>query len=459
MKNSAAWSPVNFAQKTDSNYMSPPHIMKINVALLELFNGRNDRLIVNMPPRHGKSWLCSMYFPAWHLCKRPKSMVMLTSYSSTFATLWGKRTRNIIQEYGNKYFGVRVSSDTRAKGEWEMAGHGGIMKATGVGGDITGRGADILIVDDPVKNYEEAFSKKIRDNIWEWFTSTAYTRLEPNGKIVLIMTRWHSDDLAGRLLSNDEYGEWQQLILPSLARADDPLGRKEGEALWPDRYDADRLKKIRRDIGSFMFSALYQQDPMPSDSQIFDPEWWQYYSGDVDVAFKIQTWDTAFKKEEKNDYSVCSTWGINQNGYFLIDRLKAKMVFPDLIREVRKQHAKHKPRAVLIEDAASGQDLISTLKREAKIKGIEAIPPKNKVIRAHATTPLVEAGEVFLPKDAPWLDDFVSEHSAFPDGSHDDQVDTTTMSLEFLKDRMATIKRGRRTVISASKNNIFKGYD
>jgi predicted phage terminase large subunit-like protein len=328
---------------------------------------------------------------------------------------------------------MKLSKDRTAVDDWETE-EGGGLRAVGVGAGVTGMGANWIFIDDPVKNREEANSETYREKCWDWYTDDLYTRLEPGGKIVLIMTRWHEDDLAGRILASEDGPNWTVINLPALAEKDDPLGRKEGEALCPERYDEEALQNIRRVMGA-SFQALYQQRPSAEEGDIFKREWWQYYKEAPKLKWIIQSWDTAFKKGAENDYSVCHTWGVSDNGFYLLDRWKEKVEFPTLKRTVVSLANKWHPRAILIEDKASGQSLIQELKTNTTLPVLAIPVDSDKVTRAHAVTPSVEAGNCYLPEDAPWLQDFIDEFATFPNGSHDDEVDATTQFLNYVRRR------------------------
>jgi hypothetical protein len=241
----------------------------LNRKLVGVALGEIPRLLVTMPPRHGKSSLCSHYFPAWYLGNYPGLNVILASYEADFAASWGRRARDVLEEHGPPVFGVRVSRDSSAANRWEIAGHGGGMMTAGVGGPLTGKEANVIILDDPVKNDQEANSPTYREHLWEWYRATLYTRLEPGGAIILIQTRWNQDDLAGRLLQEMEDGgeRWDVLRFPALAEDNNPLGREPGEPLWPQRFNKKRLQEIRRTISSYWWAALYQQRPAPAPGQ------------------------------------------------------------------------------------------------------------------------------------------------------------------------------------------------
>ena len=247
------------------------HLEILNGALLSVAERRIRRLLVTMPPRHGKSELASRYLPAWYLLVRPEHRVILASYEADFASSWGRKARDVVEELG-PHFGVVVNDASSAANRWDIKDQEGGMVTAGAGGPITGRGADLFIIDDPIKNAEDAMSPTIRAKIWDWYLSTAYTRLEPEAVMVIIQTRWHSDDLAGKLLQH-EPGLWHWLNLPALCTGDDLLGRARGEALWPERYSAEALAGIRGTIGARWFEALYQQKPLTEQGNMFKREW------------------------------------------------------------------------------------------------------------------------------------------------------------------------------------------
>lgn len=435
---------------SNRTYALAPHIALLDDALVQLATGQIKRLMVFMPPRHGKSLLCSQYFPAWFI-GRFRKRVILTSYEATFAASWGRLARDTLTTWGEPVFGVRVSEKSSAGDWWELEeaqGRHGVMMTAGVGGAITGKGADLLIIDDPIKNAEEAQSATYREKAWRWYTSTAYTRLEPGAAVLEIQTRWHEDDLAGRILRESERpDEWRVLSLPAVAEHDEtyritgcaPFTRREGDALWPARFDAARLTAIRQDIGARDFAALYQQHPTPASGLIWRREWFRPYRELPPLNRIIQTVDTAFKTGVASDYSVIATWGATATGYYLIDVWRGRVEFPELKRAILMQCAKHTPSATYIEDAASGQSALQELRRETNLPLIPIKPIGSKEGRAAGVSPLAEAGKVFVPQDAEWLADWIEEHVAFPLGAHDDMVDTTSMALERLRLEGATI--------------------
>lgn len=436
--------PVGLAYAYDPNYRIPNHIALINNALMDVAAKKIDRLIINMPPRHGKSELISKYFPAWFLLNHTNKRIILTSYEADFAASWGRKARDIINAFCYQY-NTSIRTDNNAANRFELV-QGGQLNTAGAGGAITGKGADILIVDDPVKNIDDANSKTYRDKVWDWFNTTAFTRLEPDGAVIVIMTRWHYDDLVGRIIANDKDERWKVISLPAI---DD-----DGNALWPERFNAEKLNEIKTQLGSMHFNALYQQRPVATENQIYKPSWWQYYTELPECKYVVQSWDTAFKDKEQNDFSVCTTWGKCEKGSYLMDMVRSKLEFPALLRMVKAQAEKYNPDVILIEDKASGQSLVQTIKNETRlpIKGIQVT--SDKITRAHLAVPLIESGRVFIPNSAPWLADFLNETQEFPMGKHDDIVDSMNQAILHLRtlDNTITINRSAQF----KKQNYFR---
>ena len=422
------------------------HLLYTSEKLVDVAARRIKRLIIEEPPRHGKSELASKYFPAWYLGNYPDERVILTSYEADFASSWGRKARDLTEEHGEGIFGIQVRQSSSAANRWDIQGHAGGMITAGVGGPITGKGGDIVIIDDPFKNAQEANSQTIRDRVWDWYQSTLYTRLEPNGALIIIMTRWHEDDLVGRLL-NPEYGpveDWEIVSLPAVAETGDLLGRAEGEALWPSRYNLEALARIKATLGSYWWNALYQQRPSPPKGSIFQRDWWRYYT-EVPERFDevLQSWDLTFKETKSGSYVVGQVWGRVGVSCYLLDQVRARMDFTPTLRAIQSLSDRW-PMAhlKLIEDAANGPAVISSLKQ--KVPGIIPVKPDgSKVARAHAVSPGVEAGNVYLPREAPWLREYIEELSAFPNGAHDDQVDCTTQALKRLQRRKGLQEKPR----------------
>lgn len=426
------------------------HLDILDKALQDVSEGRLKRLIVTMPPRHGKSERVSKKFPAWHVGRNPGDEIILASYSIDLSRGFSRIARDTLIEH-QSVFGVEVDKNNQSAESWGIAGHRGGVSAAGVGGPITGKGAKIAIVDDPVKNAEEANSEVMREKVWEWYTSTLYTRLTPDGRIIIVMTRWHEDDLVGRLLKKEQeeieagthVGErWTVINFPALAEENDYLGRKPGEPLWPEfGFDADRLQQIKNDVGSYVFNALYQQRPSAMEGAMLKRHWWQYYDFDPAKAKfdeMLQSWDCTFKDSDGSDYVVGQVWGRIGAEKYLLDQVRDRMDINATMQAIVNLSAKW-PKATLklIEDKANGPAVIQMLRR--KIGGMVPVNPEGgKIARVSAVAPEIEAGNVYLPSGKPWVQDFIEECAAFPKGAHDDQVDAMSQALNRLQYRFVS---------------------
>jgi predicted phage terminase large subunit-like protein len=422
------------------------HHGKIENVATRWMNKEIKRLLVFMPPRHGKTEMLSARLPAFIFGHRPNSQIIGTSYGAELASKINRQIQKIIDSptYSNIFPDSRISGQTqktagaiRNSDVFEIVGTRGSYRSAGIGGSITGTGADYLIIDDPIKNREEANSLTYRNKIWDWYTSTAYTRLEKNGSILIVLTRWHEDDLAGRLLKeqkeNPDADKWEILSLEAIKESNNEKDPREiGEPLWPWKYDKERLAGIRGTIGRRDWDALYQQRPSAIEGSLFKSAWWKYYDErPMSGGSIVQFWDCAQKPGLTNDYTVCATWMKTQTGYYLLDLYRAKVEYPQLINSVKALHSKWKPIAVVIEDKASGISLIQDIRQSTTIPVLAYNPnQRDKETRASAATPSVEAGNCYLPKGTSWLHDFITEHEVFPNGAHDDIVDTTSMMVE-----------------------------
>lgn len=411
---------------------------------MEIAAGRNDRLMISMPPRHGKSELVSKYNPAWYLGRFPDRRVILTSYEADFAAEWGRKARNVLDEFGPAYFGVRVSDDSSAANRWTIEGHEGGMVTAGVGGPITGRGADLLIVDDPIKNEEEANSQTIRDKIAGWFSSTAYTRLEPKGAVIIIQTRWHEDDLTGRLLLEEIDGgdRYRKVILPAEALEDDVLGRAPGEALWPERWPLEYLKRRAKKLGSYRYAALYQQSPQPAGGAVFKRENFRYFwemgnyyllrknNGVKRVAksdcWRFQTIDPAGTEKQLSDYFVVMTLDVSpDNEILVVDVRREKAETTKHDRIMAESKGNWHPSYQAVESKSFGLNIFQRLRNKGyAITELKA--DSDKVSRARPAQAMMEAEQFFFRAGAEWLGDYEAELLVFPKGKHDDMVDTTS---------------------------------
>lgn len=396
--------------------------------------GEINRLMVFMPPRHGKSEVCSKKFPAWYLGRHPGKEIILSSYAADLAYDFSRIARDTLRERG-ELWNVDVASDSSAVGRWGIEGHRGGCVAAGAGGPITGRGAHVAIIDDPFKNAEEAASQTVRDKVWEWYRSTLRTRLAPGGAIVLIMTRWDEDDLAGRLIKEMKAGgePWVMVSMAAEAEENDLLGRAPGELLWSEYgFDKAWAETTKRAVGTYFWSALYQQRPSPAAGGMLKRGWWQFYR-ELPSSFDeiIQSWDMTFKDSTGTDFVVGQVWGRKGADKYLLDQVRDRMDFPATLTAVESLTAKWpQASAKLVEDKANGPAVIAMLKQQ--ISGLIPVEPQgSKVARASAVSPQIEAGNVYLPDPsiAPWVHDFIEECAAFPTGAHDDQVDAMSQAL------------------------------
>lgn len=418
------------------------HLDVLDKALKDVSEGRIKRLIVTMPPRHGKSERVSKKFPAWHLGRNPQDEMIISSYSVDLSRGFSLIAKQTL-ELNHAVFGNKIDPKRAAAEAWGMAGYRGGLSAAGVGGPITGKGARIAIIDDPVKNAEEANSETMRNKIWDWYQSTLYTRLTPDGRIIVVMTRWHEDDLVGRLLKKEREdiengshrGErWTVINFPAIAEENDILHRVPGEPLWPEYgFDAERLEQIKSDVGSYVFNALYQQRPSAQEGAMLKRNWWQYYTSDPKVMKfdeMLQSWDCTFKDSDGSDFVVGQVWGRIGADKYLIDQVRDRMDINATMNAIINMTNKW-PKATLklIEDKANGPAVIQMLKR--KVGGLVPVNPDGgKMSRASAIAPEVEAGNVYLPSSAAWVQDFVEECAAFPKGANDDQVDAMTQAIK-----------------------------
>lgn len=445
--------------------------------LQDVADKKSPRLIITMPPRSGKSELVSRRFPAFALGRNPELQIIATSYSSDLSQRFNRDVQRVIDD--EKYFDLfpstrlsnsRVRTDSRGSyirtsDLFEIVGHAGAYRSCGVGGGITGQGADILIIDDPIKDRAQAASKTIRDSIWDWYTSTAYTRLSPGGGVIVMATRWHTDDLIGRLIQRMGEGDTFRIVnYPAIAEHDE-LHRKAGEALHPERYPLSTLQQIKKTIGSRDWEALYQQHPVPDGGALFKLEWFRRWTASnlpPEFDHTLMSWDMTFKDSKNSDYVVGQVWGKKGPNFYLLDQVRGQWDFVKT-KEMVRVLAQKWPRVVrkLVEDKANGSAVISELK--STVSGFVPITPtESKEARASSVTPYFEAGNVFIPEDsaAPWVPHYVSELLEFPAGSHDDQcfVAGTKVATLFGDKPIEKIKAGEMVLTPFGlKRVLFSG--
>lgn len=418
-----------------------------------------DRLVLSLPPRHMKSETVTIRYVAWRLIRDPGLRVVIGCYSADLAKRFSRAIRRLVRESG-----IPMNPEAQDVCQWETAAGGG-LRAAGVGGGITGMGFDLLVVDDPVKSQAEADSAAYRDRVYEWFSVDLLTRCEPGAAMVLIMTRWHEDDLAGRLLATEAAAEWAVINLPALAEANDPLGRDYGVALCPDRYDEAALLRIQRTMGSQRFWALYQGRPTARGGDVLKRQWWRFWypagspppppvrvllddgadytcpqvACPLTFTHQLQSWDSNFgddtSNQEHGDFVVGQVWGQNESECFLLDQTRGRWGFAETLPKVLSlSSAWPKAHLKLIEKSANGPAIISMLRKRVTGLVAQGTGRMSKTGRAEAASALVEAGNVYLPHPAcfPWVHELLDECSAFPRGAHDDQVDALAQALNRL---------------------------
>jgi len=432
-----AATPLTLAKAlTRGLWQRPRHLAYLESILLAMVGGKCPRVLVSMPPRHGKSTTCSQWFPTWFLGHYPDQRIILASYEANFAASWGRKVRDsldLAKAAGLFPHGVR--RDVSSVSEWEIEGHSGGMITAGVGGAITGRGGNLLI-DDPVKNAEEAASYSYREKAWDWYRSTAYTRLEPGCWVLAIQTRWHEDDLAGRMLQQAEE-HWTVVDFPALAEEEDCLGREPGEALWPERWPVGVLEETRAKLGSYWWQALYQQQPVAREGGYFKREWFPIVEAGPAGAGVRRTrfWDCA-ATEAGGDYTAGAKLALTEDGLVFIEDMRRDRLSPAGVEALIKQTAELDGQAVRIreeqEPGSAGKAVVAARARLLPGHDYRGIPSTGaKTLRASGLAAQAEAGNVRLVKGA-WNQDFLEELTSFPHGAHDDQVDAASGAYEDL---------------------------
>ena len=421
--------------------------------------GETKRLMIFMPPRHSKSETVTVRYTAWRMINNPEMNVILGSYNQRLANRFSRKIRRLVGEK------IALSKDRNAVDEWETKG-GGSLCAVGVGAGVTGFGADLIVIDDPVKNRSEAESKAYRENTWDWFNDDIYTRLEPGAAMIMIQTRWHEDDLAGRLLNDMKNGgeKWEVISLPAIAGGNpsdsegvkaspgrdtlpigrvsacgDPIGRMPGEALCPGRYDIEALRRIEKKLGSYSFAALYQQNPVPLDGGIFKRSWFTRIVDEAPRGLKwFRGYDLAVSTATTADYTSSVRSAIDKQGnIYIADAFRARIEFPEQRRYVIERMTEEKETVHGIESALHGQALVQDILRETKLfrcvlRSVRS--DKDKVTRALVWAAKAEAEKVILVR-GPWIEEFLEEVCSFPNGSNDDQVDAMSLALRMMTER------------------------
>ncbi len=396
-----------------------------------------DILVLETPPQHGKSWTLTEALPSWYMGKNPDRRVILVSYNEESAERFSRRNREKLQRWGPTLFGVELGGLNRAT-EFELARRRGRLISRGILSGITGHPADLMVMDDPVKNREEADSPAYREKLWGEWVNSLKSRLAARAKILLIMTPWHEDDIAARILRTER--NVRLLRLPVEAEEGDPLGRAPGEPLCPELgKDAKWLEQFKgaylRDPagGQRAWLALYQCRPRAEKGNLIHRRWWRFRDAPPECTVQVISVDAAFKGGEENDFVAITVWGKQEENYFLLDCQNRHLSFTETLRAIRDTRRRFpKARAVLIEDKANGSALLDVLQREMFCIPVE--PKGGKTARVHAVSPAIESGHVFLPRGAPWLEEFLDQWTAFPAASHDDLVDSSSQALRYLFD-------------------------
>ncbi len=391
-----------------------------------------DILVLSVPPQHGKSTSVTETLPSWYLSKFPNRHCIIASYNENFAERFGRRNKDKIAQYGEAIFGSCLGTKA-SNTDFEMGSGAGGCVSRGMLSGITGNPGHLIIIDDPLKTREEAYSQTTRDKIWEEWNFSIKSRFQSQTKVVVIMTRWHDDDLAGRIIKNEN--NVTVINLPLEAEVDDPLGRKIGDALCPELGKDNAWVKefkegfLRTEGGTMAWNALMQGHPTSEDGNMLKREWWQYYDELPECGDWLMSVDAAFKEGDDNDYVAIQVWGKRDANMYMVDRVKKHLDFPSTLREIRRLKGLYpKVKQVLIEDKANGSAAIQVLRRE--MHGVIGINPQGgKVSRVNAVSGAIESGNVWLPKNKAWTHEFVDECAAFPNGVHDDEVDACSQAL------------------------------
>jgi predicted phage terminase large subunit-like protein len=400
-------------------------------------NGELRRVIINMPPRHTKSEFASFLLPSWFLGRFPEKKVIQTSHTAELAVGFGRKVRNLVgaDVYKEVFPNVGLQADSKAAGRWST-NHGGEYFAIGVGGAVTGKGADLLIIDDPHSEQEAKLAMTdpgIFDSVYEWYTSGPRQRLQPGGSIVIVMTRWSTKDLTGRILKSsiedEKVNEWEIIELPALLPSGNPL--------WPEFWPIEELEALKAELPVSKWNAQYQQKPTSEEGAIIKREWWKMWEGDrpPSCEFIIQSWDTAFTKSNRSDFSACTTWGVFHPDegpdahVILLDAFKERLEFPDLKRKAFEMWKDWEPDAFVVEAKAAGAPLIYEL-RQMGIPVQEFTPSRgnDKVVRVNAVSDLFSSGKVWAPRKR-WAEEVMEEIAGFPYSDNDDLTDSTTQAL------------------------------
>jgi predicted phage terminase large subunit-like protein len=428
---------IKFVEAVWPTFIAGRHHARMAAAFERVANGECKRLIINMPPRHTKSEFASYLLPAWFLGKFPHKKVIQTAHTAELSVGFGRKVRNLVDSevYRSIFPDLQLSADSKAAGRWNTS-KGGDYFAIGVGGAVTGKGADILIIDDPHSEQEAALAQinpDIYNKTYEWYTSGPRQRLQPGGAIIIVMTRWSLRDLTGQVIKSSAArggDEWEVIEFPAILPSGNPL--------WPEFWSLNELEALRTELPNNKWMAQYQQQPTSDSSAIIKREWWKVWEKEdpPQCDYVLQTWDTAFEKNNRADYSACTTWGIFYNdedhglpNIILLNSFKARMEWVELKETAFRHYQEWEPDSILIEKKATGAPLIYEF-RSMGIPAQEFTPGKgnDKISRLNAVSDIIASGKVWVPETR-WAEELVDEIASFPSGEHDDLVDATTLAL------------------------------
>ena len=458
-----------FVNRMWPSFISGRHHARMAEAFERVARGECKRLIINMPPRHTKSEFASYLLPAWFLGKFPNKKVIQTSHTAELAVGFGRKVRNLVdtEAYHKIFPDLVLQSDSKAAGRWNTS-KGGDYFAIGVGGAVTGKGADLLIIDDPHSEQEAALAEvnpDIYDKTYEWYTSGPRQRLQPGGAIVIVMTRWSKRDLTSQVLKAAAQrggDEWEVIEFPAILPSDKPL--------WPEFWPMEELSVLRDELPNSKWMAQYQQNPTGDSSAIVKREWWQEWPDDSPPTcdFILMAWDTAFEKSQRADYSACTTWGVfykpddaglDQANIILLNAFRDRMEFPELKKCAIEEYRAWEPDSVIIEKKASGAPLIYEM-RSMGITVQEFTPSRgnDKISRLNAVSDLFASGRVWAPATR-WAEEVIEEVASFPGSEHDDYVDTVSMAMmRFRKGGYITTNLDEPDEIQYFKSRRHQGY-
>ncbi len=434
-----------FIAAVDRSYKFGTHLKRLGHLLMDVEQNIKNRIAVSMAPRMGKSQMISIYYPAWYLGRHPDHKVIVASHTADLAVVMARKVRNLINspEYARIFPNTKIASDAKAAAQWNTTA-GGEYFAIGVGGALAGRGAHLIIADDPLSEQDiKAGNTNSLDNAYEWFSAGLRTRLMPEGKICVLHTRWHQRDLIGRLLKDSAMNEggdkYEAFEFPAILNE----GTDDEKSIWPEQWTLESLQQTRASMHHIMWQwyAQYQQNPTAAEAAIIKRDWIRYWTKDAPppIDFIVQSFDTALTTKERSDFSVCHTWGTFTNdddgtqNVILLNKVKGKYEFPELKKMAHDQYDEWQPDSVIVEAKASGQPLIDEMRRSGIfVQDFSPGKGQDKIARLNAVADMFASGHVWFPETS-WAAQTVEEILAFPAGEHDDEVDTMTLALQRIR--------------------------